>query len=575
MTGDAEARFRRLEEIFHRASELAADDVPAYLDEACGDDDALRREVAGMLGASVDAEARLDAVVEGGVAELRPAAEVSAKTPERVGAYRILEVIGEGGLGKVFLAERDDDEFQKRVAVKWLRPELVSPELRRRFRLERQVLATLEHPYIARILDGGTHEGSAYLVMELVQGRHLLDHVAEFDLDLENKLALFRKICQAVHHAHQGLILHCDLKPSNIVVEDDGTPKLVDFGIAKALGGGPAPLAEQVTLDGPSGFRPLTPDYASPEQVRYDVLTTATDVYSLGVVLYELLSGERPYRVTSTNPVEIAETVAAARVVKPSQRFTDLRGVRRAPWGPDLDAIVLKALRRAPVPRYGSVAELSRDVLSYLENRPVAARRGTWLYQGAKLLRRHRLGAAALAAVLLSLTTATFVTSHQARVAERERGRAERNLEVAEDAKDQAEAVVDLMVDVFEFSHPEQAMGQELSAREVLDRGSKRVQEQLGDRPRLRAALADVLGRVYLELALLDEAELHLDDSLETRRALLPEQAEERVEAVFHMGRLRLEQGRLEPAAELLGEALVAEAAARGAQSPLYGDIQR
>ncbi|MEM1181555.1 MAG: tetratricopeptide repeat protein [Acidobacteriota bacterium] len=586
MSETADERFRRLERIFHGAGELEGDELAAYLGEACGGDPELCREAEGLLGVAGGAEAKIGAVVGAAVAAAADAAPPTgherpppAAAPDRVGVYRILDVLGEGGLGKVYLAERDDDEFTKRVAIKWLRPELVSPELERRFRLERQVLATLEHPYIARILDGGTQDGAAYLVMELVEGRHLLDHCRHQALDLREKLKLFRKICDAVHYAHRGLILHCDLKPSNIVVVDDGTPKLVDFGIAKALGGGPGrhghlDSLEQATRADPGGFRPLTPDYASPEQVRYQSLTTATDIYSLGVVLYELLCGERPYRITSTNPLEIAAAVSTAKIVRPSHRFVSENG-RRAAWGPDLDAVVMKALRPEPEDRYSSVAELSQDVLAYLDNRPVAARRGTWLYHVAKLARRHRLGAAGLAAVLLSLTVSTVVTSRQARVAERERGRAELNLEVAEEAKDRAEAVVDLLVGLFEVSHPEQALGDELTAREVLDQGSKHVQDQLKDRPQLRAALAGALGRVYRELALLDEAELHLADSLETRKAILAPSAPEHVEALYQMGLLRMEQQHFEPAGQLLESALALEDGARGPHSEVFGALQR
>lgn len=584
----AQDRFRRLEEIFHQASELQASraehEVEAFLSSACGDDPGLLQEIRQMLSLDGDAEHRLDGIVGSALEELPGVGPAADDVPKRIGPYRVLSLLGQGGIGSVYLAERDDRHFHKRVAVKCIRPELGGAGLERRFRFERQVLANLDHPHIARILDGGTHEGMAYIVMELVEGERLLEHCRRLRLDVRAKLELFRKICDAVHYAHRSLILHCDLKPSNILVDGDGEPKLVDFGIAKALQGqtpaglqGPSGLTEGVALT-ERGVRPFTPEYASPEQVQYQPLTTGTDVYSLGVVLFELLCDRRPYEMETLSPLDIAQVVTTTEVPSPSSRWRADQGQTRssqAPWGRDLDAVVGMALRKDSNQRYGSVEQFSDDVLAYLEDRPVQARRDTWIYRSVKLLRRYRWTAAAVLLVATALISATVITSHQAHVAQTERLRAEEHLRTAREERDRGQAVIDLLVGLFEGSDPSQAQGSEITAREVLDQGSDRIQTELVDRPKLRAALTQVMGRVYRELGVLDQAELFLSGSLETLQTELEASSEDVVDGRLQLALLRLTQDRAEDADRLIAEALAAHVQARGASGNVYASLLR
>jgi eukaryotic-like serine/threonine-protein kinase len=364
----------------------------------------------------------------------------------RIGPYRIVRELGRGGMGTVYLATRGDDEFEKRVALKVLKRGMDTEAIVQRFRSERQILASLEHPFISGLLDGGTTpDGLPYFAMEFVDGKPIDEYCDAHELDTTARLHLFRKICAAVQHAHQNLIIHCDIKPANVLVTMDGTPKLLDFGIAKLVN----PVAGQtlaLTLDG----SPLmTPEYASPEQVRGGAITTATDVYSLGVLLYELLTGRRPYQLTSRTPAEIARVICDSEPERPSTAVTtfpprpaetgahestaaergnrapiDRQQLRRRLAG-DLDTIVLKALNKEPARRYVSVDQFSEDVRRHLAGLPVLARRDTPGYRIAKFVGRNRLAVTAATLVLIALVAGIVATAWQARIARRESARAE------------------------------------------------------------------------------------------------------------------------------------------------------
>ena len=352
----------------------------------------------------------------------------------RIGPYRIVGELGRGGMGTVYLAVCGGEEFQKRVALKVLKRGMDTDAIVQRFRNERQILASLEHPFISALLDGGTTpDGLPYFALEFVDGKTIDEYCDSHRLDTVARLHLFRKICTAVQHAHQNLIIHCDIKPANVLVTADGTPKLLDFGIAKLLN--PAAGATvALTLDG----SPLmTPEYASPEQVRGGTVTTATDVYSLGVLLYELLAGRRPYQLTSRTPHEIARVVCEAVPERPSTAVTrpaegrttvDPQRLRRRLAG-DLDNIVLKALSKEPSRRYASVDQFSEDVRRHLEGLPVLARRDTIGYRFTKFVHRNRTAVAAAALLVLALVTGIITTAWQARIASRERARAEQRFD--------------------------------------------------------------------------------------------------------------------------------------------------
>jgi tetratricopeptide (TPR) repeat protein len=353
---------------------------------------------------------------------------------ERIGPFEILGEIGRGGMGEVYLARRADEEFRQEVALKLIRVGMASDDALQRFRTERQISASLEHPNIARLLDGGTTgRGEPYFVMEYVEGETLLEYCNRRKAPVEERLRLFREVCAAVAYAHQNLVVHRDIKPGNILVTADGVPKLLDFGIAKLLAPDGAPVKSEQTA---TLFRVLTPDYASPEQVRGQPVTTASDVYSLGVVLYELLTGRRPYHVDSADAGELVRVVCERDPEKPSTAVTsvgreppeDATVTSRQLRG-DLDAIVMKAMRKEPQMRYGSVLQLDDDIRRHLEGLPVLARRGTLSYRAGKFARRHRVLLAAAALVAIALAGGIFATLREARHARLAEARAKRRFD--------------------------------------------------------------------------------------------------------------------------------------------------
>jgi non-specific serine/threonine protein kinase/serine/threonine-protein kinase len=418
----------------------------AWLDEACAGDAELRAEVESLLASHEEAgefieESAIDSLAD----YVEPTRELPPET--RIGLYRLTSVIGEGGMGTVYRAIRADDEFQNEVAIKILKRGMEADYIIERFRRERQILANLSHPNIARLFDGGTTaDGRPYFVMELIQGKPLDDYCDDRRLTTPQRVELFRHICSALVCAHQHLIVHCDLKPGNILVTGDGTPKLLDFGIAKMLDPGLDAQAATVTI-----ARMMTPEYASPEQIRGEPISTATDIYSLGVILYEILTGHRPYRLQTRRPHEVARAIVETDPPKPSTVISRIEEVTREDgtkitltpvWvsgardgSPDklrrrlrgdLDNIVLMAIRKDPQRRYASVGHLMTDLQRHLDGLPVSARQDTLSYRAGKFFERHRAAVIMATLANLSLIASTIGTAWQARVAQRERARAER-----------------------------------------------------------------------------------------------------------------------------------------------------
>ena len=313
-------RWQQVEELVHATLEREPGEWAAFLDAACGGDSQLRAEVESFLAYEQQIESFIESSPSTVAAELFGDAEDEPVTVRRFGPYKVVREIGHGGMGAVYLAERDDEQYQKQVAIKLVKRGLDTSDILRRFRHERQILASLDHPNIARLLDGGTTEtGLPYFVMEYVAGQPINEYADARKLSLIERLKLFRTVCAAVAYAHQHLVIHRDLKPSNILVIEDGTPKLLDFGIAKLLDPETPQIAEQTM----TAWRVMTPEYASPEQVRGENVTTASDVYSLGVLLYELLAGRRPYRIKSRRPDEIVRAICEAEPERPSQAIAD------------------------------------------------------------------------------------------------------------------------------------------------------------------------------------------------------------------------------------------------------------
>ena len=394
--------WQRVNEIVNDCLEMDRSSRHAHLEEVCAADPGLRAEVESLLDAFEEA----DDFMEASALESEPRKLLAG---QRVGNYELRELIGEGGMGAVYMAVRAAD-FQKKVAIKLVKRGMDTAAILRRFQHERQILAGLDHPNIARLLDGGaTEDGRSYLVMEYIEGRPITDYCEEHSLPLRRRLELFRSVCAAVQYAHQNLIVHRDLKPGNILVTADGTPKLLDFGIAKLL----APDREAtVTV-----LRIMTPECASPEQVRGENITTASDVYALGVLLYQVLTGARPYQLTTRTPEEITRVVCDTEPPKPSTVRPTLAG--------DLDNIILKAIQKDPQRRYISVEQFSEDIRRYLVGLPVIARKDTFVYLASRFVRRHRTGTLAAATLALSLLGGMAATLREAQVARAERARAQ------------------------------------------------------------------------------------------------------------------------------------------------------
>ncbi len=419
-----EERWRAAKEIFTGACGLDGAERAAYLETACAGKAGLREEVESLLEADAAAEGFLETPALAASAAVVAEALPDPQCGRRYGPYRVVAPIGHGGMGDVYDAVRDDGQYEQRVALKLLRMGFDAEFARRRFRVERQILAGLDHPNIARLLDGGaTPDGRPYLVMERIDGLPLLEYCAREKLPVAARVALFLRVADAVAYAHQHLIVHRDLKPANILVTEAGEPKLLDFGIARVLEAGTATESNTTSLL-------LTPAYASPEQARGGAIGTASDVYSLGMILFELLAGERAYLVEGVPAAEAARRIAEVVPPAPSavaRRRGDER-LAKALAG-DLDNIVLMALRKEPERRYASVERLAADLERYLDNRPVSARADTTWYRASKFVRRRRGPIAAAAAIALLLVGGVAATLWQARRAEMERARAERRFE--------------------------------------------------------------------------------------------------------------------------------------------------
>ncbi|HEV2382795.1 MAG TPA: protein kinase [Terriglobia bacterium] len=439
-------QWQRIQEILDVALEAEPGARAAYLDRACDGEPSLRREVESLIAAHEGMGDFMERPAGEDIAttiELKP----GSRTGERIGRYRLLEEVGRGGMGTVYRAVRVDD-FEQQVAVKLVKRGLDSEFVLARFRNERQILARLDHPNIGRLLDGAsTEDGLPYFVMEYVRGGTLDQYCDSRRLSITKRLRLFLAVCSAVQYAHRNLIVHRDLKPSNILVTDDGTPKLLDFGIAKILN--PDSAAEGRTL---TGVKLLTPEYASPEQLLGEPITTASDVYSLGVVLYELLTGHRPYCGSDRSLEAITRAISEIEPEKPSSAVTRVEEVKdrtgeirkrvapqevaatreasveklRRRLAGDVDTIVLMAIRREPQRRYASVEQFSEDIRRHLEGLPVAARTDTFWYRSSKFTRRHRAAVAGAALVALALFVGMAATLREARIAQSQRGRAER-----------------------------------------------------------------------------------------------------------------------------------------------------
>jgi serine/threonine protein kinase/tetratricopeptide (TPR) repeat protein len=487
-------------------------------------------------------------------------------TGDRIGQYRVLRTLGVGGMGEVFLAERADAEFEQQVAIKVVHGGTAARGVHSRLKVERQILAQLDHPNIAHLLDGGSlPDGTGYIVMEYVDGVPIDAFCDSNRLDIVARLKLFQIICAAVHYAHQNLIVHRDLKPSNILVTAAGVPKLLDFGIAKLLDDRQAMHHTLAVTH--ADIRVMTPDHASPEQVRGQAITTSSDVYVLGVLLYKLLAGTGPFVIASMRLTDIEHAICERDPPLPSHSVntdeSDILGIAKArnttagrlrrTLGGDLDNIVLMAMRKEPERRYGSSQQMAGDIQRYLDGKPVIARRDTLSYRSAKFVRRHWLPVAAGVSVVFMILAFATTTYVQASRIAAERDRVAEQRAMAERERTRAEEVSGFLVNLFKLSDPQKNRGNQVTARELLDSGAKRLRAGLQGQPETKAALLSTVGEVYDSLGQYKEALPILTESL-TLQPLSHNKS--RVDTLLELGRARIGAGDLSGAEAPLQEAL-------------------
>jgi eukaryotic-like serine/threonine-protein kinase len=538
MSSDSAAdRFRRADALFAAALELPDAERARWVEAECAGDADLCRDVLDLLATHDRALGFLEQPPAALMADALDSATPASVDGSCVGPYRIERELGRGGMGVVYLAARRDPDLPQSVALKLLPPTLRTDGFVHRFVAERRILAGLEHANIARLVDGGvTPDGTPYFAMEFVEGERIDDYCRRRDLPLHDRLRLFNDACAAVQYAHQRLVVHRDLKPANILVTPAGIVKLLDFGIAKLL------AADEGETRTRTGLRLLTLEYAAPEQLRGDEVSTAADVYSLGVILYELIVGRRPI-VEKGLTAERLENLLTTRQLQPPSSAVRAEG-RRTRVPPDLDTIVMTALQPEPVRRYGSAAALQEDLLRFQRGLPIRARPDTLTYRTRRWIGRNRALAAGLATVLL---LAPAIAAREYTLRREAEGQARR-----------AEAVKDFLIDVFDASDPfaPSLAGADVTARALLDRGAERVNVGLAAQPDVQAEMMGVLGRVYGNLGLYDDAEPLLRRSLGERRHAYGAAHPSVAEAMDALGGLLVALGRHDEAEPLLREAL-------------------
>ena len=559
------ARWQQIQNLFEELADVDVAERSAKLDRTCGPDVELRQSVESLL--DLDSNRRdplLHAI--GAAAESLLEDHRDRLIGTRVGPYRIVSILGHGGMSVVYRGERDDSQYQQTVAIKVLQHATLHPRLRSRLHSERHILATLDHPCIARLIDSGDlDDGTPYLVMEHVDGQAIDEFCDSHTLFVRERLELFVEVCSAVHYAHRNLVVHRDIKATNIFVTDDRTPKLLDFGIAKLLA--PESLSHTLPVTRLQE-RILTPENAAPEQVLGRPITTATDVYALGVLLYQLLTGRSPYRLLSYSQLQLERAICMDDPTRPSQmvvskikgesdadrsKVSDRRGLSpprlQARLAGDLDAIVAMAMRKEPERRYPSVEAFADDVRRHLSGQPVRARSGDWRYNSAKFLRRHFLAAAAAGAVFLGLVLIAGLTLWE-----------NHRLSIARDAtaqeRDRAQQVSSFLVDVFSQADPFKAQGKDPTAKDLLDNGADAIRKNTSLQPEVRAELLESIAIPYRRLAHSDFAIPLFEEVLAIRKDQRPVDKRLVALALANLSQALEDAGRLVSAEQDIKEAL-------------------
>ena len=558
--------WRDVEHIFIEALDLPSEERARYLGDACGENETLRQEIDSLLDAHISTVGLLDAFdAERAAGLLRD--ELPA-THLEFGPYRVVRELGRGGMGTVYEAHRADGQFEQKVALKVIKAGLGSASIVQRFLNERQILATLQHPHIARLIDGGIDEGGQpYFAMEFIDGQPITTYCDAKRLTIDDRLNLFLRVCEAVRYAHRNLVIHRDLKPGNILVTNQGDVKLLDFGIAKVLEGAGDGYG---MLDTESGVHAMTPEYASPEQVKGEAITTSTDVYALGVILYELLTGSRPYHFDRKSMSDVVMAICDVEPVRPVQSFSNIRSnneeafnhittsrsisegrLRRLLKG-DLEAILLKALQKQPDERYVSVEAMQEEIRRYRNGLPVLSRASSVGYVFRKFVRRHRLAAAMLSMFITVLTGFSILLAIQANRLANERDRS--NMEA-----EKALAVADFLENIFEASEQTISSDEAVTAKELLTSGVARIEDWQEDKPEVQALLMQVLGRTHFKMAFYASGETLLRKAVQKAIEVEGDESMLTAESKFYLAKTLIAQegdGWAEESEALLREAL-------------------
>ena len=537
--------WQQVREILEEALERDPSARRRFIEQTCAGDPAVRRDVEAL----VELEAEADDFFARPLFDLHDRRLDSAPAGTRIGNYLVVRELGSGGMGRVYLGARADREFDHRVAIKVLKRGIDTDEVVGRFLRERQILASLEHPSIAHLFDGGrTEEGLPFFVAEYVDGVPIDEYCEARKLSVEDRLRLFCQVCDAVEFAHGSLVIHRDLKPANILITENGLPKLLDFGIAKMVSADGEDLHPTRTW-----LSFMTPEVASPEQVRGERIRTTSDVYSLGVLLYLLLTGSNPHTAAGDSRTAVERAILETKPQRPSQAAPPERA--RALRG-DLDNIVLTAVRKEPERRYGSARELADDIRRYLADEPVKASGDAWSYRFSKLVRRHKLAAVSVITILSLIFAFTVVAVFLLGQTARERERAER--------------VSTFLEDLLTLPAPGRSRGEDLTVREALDTGRERIFSGLEEEPELRAELMDTMARVYSSLGLYGDARDLFEQALAIRRRELGHRHLLVAETLHGLAGVLRELGETDASAEMLSEALAIQSDRRAEDHPEY-----
>ncbi len=533
-------KFDLAKELFEDVLNINSAERENFLNEKCGNDIELKKEIFSLINTFENKEDFLEkplAIDENALESFN-----DPYIGKQIGNYLIDGEAGVGGMGIVYSGKRNDKEFEHKVAIKILKQGVTSEYLLKRFQVERQTLANLQHPNIARLLDGGrTDEGLPYLVMEFINGIPITEYCNQNKLEIKERLELFHKVCVAVQYAHRNLVIHRDIKPGNILVNEDGNPKLLDFGIAKLVDEDLNESTEGLTR---TGMWHLTPEYSSPEQINGEKITTASDIYSLGVLLYEILTDEQPYKITSSSPVAISKIITEESILKPSEKVKQTSTTRNAgnkkyyySQNPektfnqlkgDLDNIVFKAMHKDPEQRYSSVQDFMNDINRYLNGLPVTARRDTLTYRASKFIRRHKIGVALFILFNVLIISGLITIIYQGNIAAKERDRAQTELRKFEE-------VNDFILEMLSSADPG-VESKDIKVYDILDKAAKDVETELQNQPEVKAAIKQTLGSTFIGLGEFEKAKKLLSESFEENKKLYGLYAEETAKTSHQLG---------------------------------------